>query len=101
MDRIPEGVYELGKFLLVSKSVADTRVIQKLYPRYGEPTYEFRPTNVHVRMDLARSWYREWHHAWSDLREGSEDVSTPRSEEQVATISDDTNPEVTEAWEDV
>ena len=67
LGTIPEGVFELGKFFLVSRRIADTQVIDKLYPRSGEPTYEFKPTTVHVRMELARHCYREWEFAWKEF----------------------------------
>ena len=69
LNRIPEGVFELGKFFLVSRAVADTQVINKLYPRFGEPTYEFKATIVHVRMEWARHCYREWEWAWEEFRD--------------------------------
>ena len=47
MNRILEGAYELGKFLLVSKAVADTQ----------------------QRMEWARHCYQQWLHAWMVLGE--------------------------------
>ena len=63
LNRIPQGVFELGKFLLVSRKLADTHEINTLYPRNGETTYEFKAT----RLEWARQNYREWKWASEEL----------------------------------
>ena len=79
---IPGGVFDLGKFLLVNRRIADRQVILKLYPRNGEPTYEFEATIVHVRMERARHCYREWKWAWEEFRDYLRSVSHHQNNQQ-------------------
>ena len=79
LGTILEGVFELGKFFFASRRATDTQVINKLYPRFGEPTYEFKATIVYLRMEWARLCYREWKFAWDEFDHWMAGDSTPTS----------------------